>query len=167
LGEQLTAKNRRLALMDLMLLHPDYSAMDLAGAIGLSKSRTSAILNDPVFKLAFEFYRNQYTNKLQNAQMEVDLAVKRVTKEAVEIARDIAKDDKHPLVSRQDSIRDILSQGHAKAVEKSAHMEVNMSDQTLRELLELTKKAVAPPRKQVKTWEKPDEDSEIINVSAG
>lgn len=162
----LPAKNRRLALMDLMILHPELAGKELGAMLGLSKSRTSAIMHDPVFELAFEKYREQHSNKVSDIRAELDNQIKDATRSAIQASVDIIehKGDDMPIVVKQASISQILSQGHAKAIERSAHMAIPIPEELIRELLSVSRDMLTPII-PVKRLEKISEaENEIIDA---
>ena len=143
----LPAKNRRMALMELMILHPELSGKEIGAMVQLSKSRTSAIMHDPVFVLAFERYREQHSTKVSDLRAELDNQIKEATKSAIQASVDIieTKDkDVVPTVVKQASISQILAQGHAKAIERSAHMDIPIPQDLIRELVSVSKDMWTP-----------------------
>lgn len=167
MGAGLPAKNRRMALMELMILHPELSGKEIGAMVQLSKSRTSAIMHDPVFELAFEKYREQHSNKVSDLRAELDNQIKEATKSAIKASKDIIEapdDSTMPTVVRQASISQILAQGHAKAIERSAHMEIPIPQDLIRELLSVSKEMLTPII-PVKRLEKIREEADVIDAS--
>ena len=163
----LPAKNRRMALMELMILHPELSGKEIGAMVQLSKSRTSAIMHDPVFELAFEKYREQHSNKVSDLRAELDNQIKEATKSAIKASVDIIEDSNKeapmPTVVKQASISQILAQGHAKAIERSAHMEIPIPQELIRELLSVSKEMLTPIV-PVKRLEKIHEEADFIDA---
>lgn len=166
MGTGVPTKNRRLALMDLMILHPDLSGKELGAMVGLSKSRTSAIMNDPVFKLAFDQYREQHSQKISDLRVELDNQIKDATRSAIQASVEIieAKDkDAIPIVVKQASISHILAQGHAKAIERKADVHMDIPQELIRELLSVSKDMLTPII-PVKRLERIQEEADFIDV---
>lgn len=166
MGAGLPAKNRRMALMELMILHPELSGKELGAMVQLSKSRTSAIMHDPIFVLAFERYREQHSNKISDMRAELDNQIKEATQSAIQASVDIieAKNkDAVPIVVKQVSISQILAQGHAKAIERSAHMEIPVPQELIRELLSVSREMLTPII-PVKRLEKISEEADFIDA---
>lgn len=163
----LPAKNRRMALMELMILHPELSGKEIGAMVQLSKSRTSAIMHDPMFVLAFEKYREQHSNKVSDLRAELDNQIKEATRSAIKASVDIIEDSNKeaplPIVVKQASISQILAQGHAKAIERSAHMDIPIPQELIRELLSVSKEMLLPII-PVKRLEKIREEADFIDV---
>jgi hypothetical protein len=130
--------------MDLMILHPELGGKELGAMVGYSKSRTSAIMNDPVFQLALAQKREMQSEKVSDIRAELDTQIKEATKVAIRENVSIMEAKDTPAVVKQVSISQILSQGHAKAIEKSAHMEIPVPPDMLRELMSAARELAAP-----------------------
>jgi hypothetical protein len=155
-----------MALMELMILHPELPGKEIGAMVQLSKSRTSAIMHDPVFVLALEKYREQHSDKVSDLRAELDNQIKDATRSAIQASKEIIehKGDDMPIVVKQASISQILAQGHAKAIERSAHMEIPVPQELIRELLSVSREMLTP-LVPVKRLEKiHEEDSEIVDV---
>lgn len=137
-------RNRHLAIMEEMVASPNMSQGELAQKMGYTQSRLSIIVNSPLFKYAFEGYRRQHMEKVSDLVAEATTAALKFCKEVVE-----QKGLEVPL--RQVSARDILNLGHAKAVEKSARLEIGAQVpaemiEALRPVMEELKVPFAPKR---------------------
>ncbi len=163
MGEGVPAKNRRLALIDLMILHPDLGGKELGAMVGYSKSRTSAIMNDPVFTLALAQRQQEQSEKVSDLRVELDAQIKAATRVAIRETVGIMESKDAPAVIKQVSISHILSQGHAKAVERSAHMEIPVPPDMLRELMHAARELAAPVV-PVKRLEKIKLDEDVVDV---
>ena len=114
-----TLRNRHLAIMEQLVARPEVDQEVLAAELGYTPSRFSVIVNSPLFLYAFKEYRKNAMEKISDLVAEATVAAVRFSKEVVE-------NKEVDLVARQVSARDILSQGHAKAIDKkvSASFEI-------------------------------------------
>ena len=119
-------------------------------------------MNDPVFKLAFDGYRAQHSEKVSNLRAELDNSIKEATKSAIKASVNIIEAKDVPAVIQQVSISQILAQGHAKAVERSAHMEIPVPPDMLRELMQVSREMLTP-LVPVKRLEKVKEE-DVVDV---
>ena len=110
-------RNRHFNLMDAMILHPEMNQNELAELLNYSPSRFSIIVNSPLFKLAFAEYRRKHEANISSLAVEASSA-------ALRFSMGILEDKEVPVPIRQLSARDILSQGHAKAIERRAEMKL-------------------------------------------
>ena len=163
MGEGQPAKNRQLALIDLMILHPELGGKELGAMVGYSKSRTSAIMNDPVFQLALAQKQAMQSEKVSDLRAEIDGQIKEATQVAIRETVSIMQAKDAPTVIKQASISQILSQGHAKAIEKSAHMEIPVPPDMLRELMNAARELAAPVV-PVKRLEKIHAEDDVVDV---
>lgn len=108
-----TLRDRHLAIMEEMVKNPHLKQSELAKKVGYTDSRLSIIINSPLFIYAFREYRRVHMNKVSDLVAEATAAALRFSKEVIE-------DKDIDVVCRQESARDILDQGHAKAVERTA-----------------------------------------------
>jgi hypothetical protein len=145
-------RNRHFALMDAMLAHPEWTQRQLGEALNYSESRVGDIVNSSLFKTAFSEYRARFQKELQASIVEATL-------DAIQVSQEIIKDKGTPTALRQVSISAILSQGHAKAMEKRANL--NMEMEVPAELLprmEEVMQELGRPRAPLKMMERPPED---------
>jgi hypothetical protein len=108
-------RNRHFAIMDMLLAHPEWNQKDVAESLNYSESWLSSLVNSSLFQTAFRTYRQRYEEALRGS-------IVAATTEAIKVSVEIMKDKGSPAVIRQQSARDILAQGHAKAVEKRASL---------------------------------------------
>jgi hypothetical protein len=108
-------RNRHFAIMDALIAHPEWTQKEVAESLNYSETRMSEILNSSLFQTAFRAYRQRFEEELRES-------IVAATTEAIKVSVEIMKDTAAPAVIRQQSARDILSQGHAKAVEKRASL---------------------------------------------
>lgn len=131
-GEIQKLNHRHLAIMEMMVQCPHLTQGEIARKLGYSESRFSAIVNSPLFQMAYQEFRRRHQDNISEHVIEV-------TKEALKASQEIISDRQLPATIRQISIRDILNLGHAKAVEKSASVRasVEMDTQQFQQLLKV------------------------------
>ena len=114
-----TLRNRHLAIMEQLVAHPAADQNEIAEKLGYTPSRFSVIVNSPLFLYAFKEYRKNAMEKISDLVAEATVA-------AVQFSKDVVQNKDIDLTARQVSARDILSQGHAKAIDKkvSASFEI-------------------------------------------
>lgn len=112
-------RNRHLAIMELMVARPSADQNDLAAELGYTPSRFSIIVNSPLFLYAFKEYRREHMAKVS------DLAAEATTV-ALTFSKEVIENENIDIPVRQNSARDILAQGHAKAVERRANLNVDV-----------------------------------------
>ena len=112
-------RNRHLAMMEELLANPEVSQNDLAQKLGLTPSRFSIIINSPLFQYAFKEYRRDHMEKISDLVADATTA-------AIKFSKDVIENQNVEMATRQVSARDILSQGHAKAVEKRANLNLDV-----------------------------------------
>lgn len=119
-------RNRHLAIMELLVAKPEADQNELAEELGMTPSRLSIIVNSPLFVYAFKEYRREHMAKVSDLAAEATTAALTFSKEVIE-----NKNVDIPV--RQASARDILSQGHARAIERKAtlNMDVPISQELL------------------------------------
>ena len=138
---------RHLRIMDLMLAAPHMSQNEMAEELGMTASRFSIIVNSPLFKLAFSEYEKQHRAKLSDVVMEATL-------EAIQFSRAVIRGEVptssgetvcvEEVPIRQMSARDILAQGHAKAVERQAKLNVDISSEDMKWIGQVVQEASKP-----------------------
>lgn len=125
-----TVRIRHMAIMELMLVHPDWDQNTLAAELNYTPSRFSIIVNSPLFKLAFESFRKTYRDKLTDLILEA-------TDSAVRFEKDVIENPSIDLSLRHVAAKTILEQGHVKATERRATVGLT-ADIPLEELKALT-----------------------------
>jgi len=113
-----TVRIRHLAIMEMMLVHPDWDQNRLSAELNYTPSRLSIIINAPLFKLAFAEFRKTYRDKLTDLILEA-------TDSAIRFEKDVVENDKVDLSMRHVAAKTILEQGHVKATERKASLELN------------------------------------------
>ena len=111
-------RNKHFSIMDLIIAHPDWSQKEIAEALNYSESWLSAIVNSSLFKTAFAAYRRRYEDDLRET-------ILKGTKAAIDVSVEIMQDKNNPAVIRRQSARDILDQGHAADIAKSASLSLS------------------------------------------
>lgn len=149
-------RNRHLAIMEELVANPRMDQNEMAQRMGITPSRFSVIVNSPLFLYAFAEYRKTHMDKISDLAAEATTVALRFSKEVVE-----NKEVVIPI--RQVSARDILSQGHAKAVEKRAtlNVDVPLPPEALGRL-EAILSEVAVPFKPTRTLTVPQEGGEDV-----
>ena len=112
-------RNRHLAIMEQMVGNPQLNQDQMAQKLGYTSSRFSIIVNSALFQYAFAQYRKTHMDKISDLTAEATTAALKFSKEIIE-NRNV------DVGCRQVSARDILSQGHAKAVERRANLNVGV-----------------------------------------
>ena len=114
-----TLRNRHMAIMEELMANPKADQNEIAEKLGYTVSRFSIIVNSPLFVYAFKEYRKTHMEKISDLVTEATTA-------ALQFSKDVIENKEMDVKSRQESARDILSQGHAKAIDKkvSANFEV-------------------------------------------
>ncbi len=157
-------RNRHIAIMELMLAHPEMSQNEMAERLHLTPSRFSIIVNSSLFKLAFERFRGRYQEVLQDKVADLTIEAAEATRVALQTSVEIMQDKASPVIIRQSSVKDILDLGHAKAIEKRAQLNANMdvSADALKALGELAASLSVPftPTHFLTTKEQDEETSE-------
>lgn len=150
-GDLQELKNRHFAIMDALIAYPSKTNKEHAEQLGYSEGRFSIITNSTLFRYAFAEYRRKFTDDLREKVVEATLSAVRFSKEIIE-------DTNTPTQLRQISARDILMQGHAKAVEKSARLNVDVEiPAELLTNLDAIKKEFEIPFTPKKLFLKPEE----------
>ena len=108
-------RNRHFAVMDCLMAHPDWSQKEVAEALGYSESWLSQMVNSSLFQTAFKAYRRRYEDDLRASIVAGTLA-------AIKVSKEIMEDKQQPAVIRRQSAKDILDQGHAAAIQKTASL---------------------------------------------
>ena len=156
-----SVRSRHLAIMDLMLARPDMNQNEIAERLRYTPSRLSIIVNSHLFKLAFQEYRKQYEGKLTDNLCEL---ITDATKEAVQFSRDIIQNTEVPVNLRQASARDILNQGHVKAVSaiqvdrRSSEVRMDIPFEALNSLREVVMEARKPVDISKRTFRPKEEE---------
>jgi glucose-6-phosphate isomerase len=149
-------RNRHFAIMDALIVHPEWTQQMIAESLNYSEQHLSDIVNASLFKTAFREYRQKYEKALRESIVEA-------TQKAIKVSMEIMENKNEPAMVRQISVRDILAQGHAKAVEKSArlNMEMEIPSELLPRMEAFMKEVAAPfiPKKLLERPEEPDEES--------
>ena len=144
-------RNKHFAIMDMLLAHPEWTQKEVAESLNYSESWLSSLVNSSLFQTAFRAYRQRYEEDLRGS-------IVAATTEAIKVSVEIMKDKGSPAVIRQQSARDILAQGHAKAVEKRASL--SLTGEVPAELLprmEVIMKELDMPFVAKKLLERPEE----------
>ena len=130
---------RYMAIMELMVMNPVLTQGEIAEALGYTPSRLSIIMNSPVFQLAYNEFRRRHQDRISDRVIDATL-------EALDVEREIMKDKTEISSLRQQSARDILDLGHAKAIEKKASLNATaeVPFELLAGLKELTKELAIP-----------------------
>jgi DNA-binding MarR family transcriptional regulator len=110
-------RSRHMAIMDALVAYPAKTQKEIAELLGYSETGMSDIVNQPLFKMAFEKYRERYEKNLQQTIADVTVA-------ALKVSQKIIEDEGESTVNKQASIRDILSLGHAKAIDRRATLSI-------------------------------------------
>jgi hypothetical protein len=140
--------------MDALIAYPNKTHRELSAELGYSEGRFSVVVNSSLFKYAFAEYRRKFQDDLREKVVEATLSAVRFSKEIIE-------DTNTPTQLRQVSARDILMQGHAKAVEKSARLNVDVEiPAALLTNLDAIKKEFEIPFTPKKLFSKPEEQLE-------
>jgi transcriptional regulator with XRE-family HTH domain len=111
-------RNRHFAVMDCLMAHPDWTQKEVAEALGYSESWLSQMVNSSLFQTAFKADRKRYEDDLR-------ASILAGTKDAIKVSREIMNDANQPAVIRRQSAKDILDQGHAAAIQKSASLSLS------------------------------------------
>jgi len=117
--------NRHLAIMDMLIAMPHLTHNEVADAVGMTASTVSVIVRSDLFQLAFAEYRREHQKSVSELAIEA-------TREAIEFERGMIRgvipgpNGEEIFVNdvqlKQASAKDILSLGHAKAVERSVSL---------------------------------------------
>ncbi len=127
---------KHYALMDLMVLEGGLNDAELARRLGFNKQWVSKALKDSTFCSAFENYRKKMEDAVIEKKIDLlGLAVE-VTQLALKKSKEILEktDMETPISVKQVTIKDVLAQGHAKAVERKA--EIQMRGEITPEMLQ-------------------------------
>ena len=144
-------KNRHFALMDAMIAHPEWTQGQLGEAVNYSEGWIGDIINSSLFKTAFAEYRRRFQKQLTDSIVEATTA-------AIQVSREIMEDKGTPTALRQASARDILAQGHAKAMEKRANLNMEMDvPAELLPRMEQIMEELGKPLAPIKQMERPEE----------
>ena len=108
-----TLRNRHLAIMEELVRNPKLDQNEIVENLGYTPSRFSVIVNSPLFLFAFKEYRKNHMEKISDLIVEATTA-------AILFSKSVLEDTGIDVKARQESARDILSQGHAKATERKA-----------------------------------------------
>jgi DNA-binding MarR family transcriptional regulator len=153
-GDLQELKSRHFGIMDALIAYPSKTNRELAEQLGYSEGRFSAITNSSLFRYALAEYRRRFQDDLREKIVEATLS-------AVKYSKEIVEDENTPTQLRQVSARDILMQGHAKAVEKSARLNVDFEiPAALLTNLDAIKKEFEIPFTPKKLFSKPEEQVE-------
>lgn len=149
-----TLRNRHFAIMDAMIMHPEWKQKEIAENLNYSEAHLSDIVNASLFKTAFREYRQKYEKQLRDNIVEA-------TKKAIDVSVEIMEDRNQPAAVRQISVRDILEQGHAKAIDKKASFNMDMEiPAELLPRMEAFMNEMAKPFVPKKLLERPEEPNE-------
>ncbi len=121
--------HRQVALMKAMLLYPLSTEYDLGNMIGCSAATIKKWKKDPVFKQEFAKYSSQELTKAQATRKSIDDHALQATEKALTWVDDHMKSTEEapiPLEIQLDTVKTILAQGHAKAVDRSAHLSASV-----------------------------------------
>lgn len=151
-------RNRHFGVMDVLIAHPEWTQKEVAEALGYSESWLSQMMNSSLFKTAFTAYRRRFEEDLRES-------IVKATRAAIEVSLEIMQDKNSPAVIRRQSAKDILDQGHAAAVSKSASL--SLSAEVPAELLprlDAVMKELDLPYAPKKLIERPDEPEKEIDI---
>lgn len=122
---------RHQAIMDLMIANPWMKKHEIASVLEISPQAVIDVTNSELFELAFSEYKKKHSEKISDLVAEATI-------EALKFERDVVRgkvfdcNGTEVVVSdimlRQTSAKDILSMGHAKAIEKSVSMMGTLED---------------------------------------
>lgn len=112
-------RHKHVAIMEALVAFPQLTQKDLSERLNISETRLSVILKSPVFQMAYSEFRRRHQDKVSDKAIEATLAALNFNKELIE-NRDVG------IELRQQSARDILELGHAKAVEKKASLNASV-----------------------------------------
>ena len=122
---------RHQEMMDLMIACPWMNKKQIAETLNMTPQSIYDVTGSELFALAFDEYRKRHSEKI------CDLAAE-ATIEAIKFERDVVRgrvldpDGNEVIIKdttlRQISARDILSLGHAKAIEKRISVEATLED---------------------------------------
>jgi len=153
---------RHLAIMDALMTNPRRTQKDIAAALGYSADRLSSIVNQPLFKMAFAEYRRKFEEGLREK-------VTSATLKAVQLSEEIAEDKSEPTPVRQESIKELLALGHAKAIERKATLAIGAelpkgAFEALAGLMKELEKPFEPTKRLEKAHEVDVEAQEIFEA---
>lgn len=151
---------RHYVLMETMLRFPQWTQEMVANSCAYSTVQLRQIIKHPVFQ-------KEYLQRKTEIEQDIRKAIVDATVSAIQFSRGVVEDQNHPLPLRQESARDILVQGHAKAVEKSAslRLDANLPPEAFAALAGIAKE-LQIPMKPVKQLEKPPEEEEPIEIES-
>jgi len=148
-------RNRHFAIMDTMIAHPSWTLGQVAESLNYNEKYLGEVTRSTLFQTAFKEYRRKYEAALRESIVEA-------TKKAIATSVEIFEDRNKPDSIRQVSIKDILDQGHAKAIDKKASLNMDMEiPAELLPRMEAFMKEATEPFVPKKIMERPDESEEL------
>jgi len=110
--------HRHIELMGLMIANPHLTQRELAKMMDFNEHHLGLIIKSDLFQFAFKQYQREHLGKVS------DLAAD-ATVSALRFSMRVLERNGIPIEVKQDSAKDILSLGHAKAVEKRATLDAH------------------------------------------
>ena len=110
--------HRHVELMAQMIANPHLTQGELANLLGFNEHHLGLIIKSDLFRFAFKQYQREHLGKVS------DLAAD-ATVSALRFSMEVLGKDGVAIEVKQDSAKDILNLGHAKAVEKRASIDAH------------------------------------------
>ena len=110
---------RHVAIMAELLANPHLTHNEVAERMGYGKDHFSVLVTSDLFQLAFKQYQREHQKKISDLVADATTSALKFSMNVVD--GQIVKSE-IPVEVRQDSAKDILNLGHAKAIEKSASL---------------------------------------------
>lgn len=109
---------RHHILIETMIRYPADTQQQIAIRAGYSPGNIRKLQRNPIFM-------TEYNRRKEMVDADIRKAIVDATVSAIKFSRNVIEDPEQPVPLRQESARDILVQGHAKAVEKSASLRID------------------------------------------
>ena len=141
--------HRQITLMKAMLLYPLHTEYELGNMVGCSAQTIRKWKKDPVFKQEFAKYSSQELENARTTRQKLNDHALKTTEKALVWVDSVMESSEMapvPLEIQLDAVKAILSQGHAKAIERSAHLAASV---------ELPPEALAGLLEGIREFEKP------------
>ena len=151
---------RHHVVIETMIRFPQWTQAMVANSCAYSPGQIRQLQRHPLFQA-------EYQRRKDAVEQDIRKAIVDATVSAIQFSRGVVEDMNHPLPLRQESARDILVQGHAKAVEKSAslRLEANLPPEAFAALAGIAKE-LQIPMKMMKQLERPSGEEEPIEVES-
>lgn len=108
---------KHIGIIDVMLVSPNLNHTQIAKMAGVSRTTISHLVNSALFQEEYDRRREKHEREMSRVLAHKIVSA---TVDAVEKSREIINGEEIPIPIIQASIRDILDQGHAKAIERKA-----------------------------------------------